>query len=694
VEWGTVSRSAEDLMGALLRQEESTIRVTYKDTEGHTHVDQEATAAAQEKATRLAERFGSWVWADDARANRLGKIYNDAFNNLVLPQFDTSPLTLPGLVSTWTMNPHQNAAIRRAVASPTTLLDHVVGAGKTATMVATAMELRRTGLAKKPMIVVPNHMLKQFTREFHELYPAAALMAISARDLHKNKRTKFMARVAGGEWDAVILTHEAFNRVPLKPATQRAYLDREMALLRQQMEMAKAAGMNSRTVKQIEDTLANAEAKVKEQLEATTEDGVYLEDTGVDLLMLDEAHEYKNLRTVSAIPGASIQGSNKATKLHMVLEYLRSQTSSGRVAVLATATPIANSISEAHVFKRYLAPERLAAMGLESFDAWAATFGTTVSQIEPDPTGAGYRMKARFARFFNVPELMRVYHCFADVRTAEDLKLPTPPVRRGPEGQRGEPMVISATEAQRAFIRSLSSQPWIREPGGVLKALGEGLRASLDMRLVGGMEEQGSKMEQVADTIAEIWQETKDIVYPVSQNDPTPQEIPGSLQLVFLDEGTPGSTARHDVNLYADLRDKLAARGMDAREIRFIHEASTDIRKEALFAACRSGEVKVLIGSTSKMGTGTNVQSRAVALHHVSYPWRPADMTQRDGREERQGNLNVSWIEGTSDDVRILYHVTERTFDEFRLNALLTFALGGDMDVAGGMWVGGYVLVS
>ncbi|MFI1568472.1 SNF2-related protein [Streptomyces sp. NPDC020490] len=716
-EWGTGPRPAQDLFTALLRQTESTIQVTYTDHEGRTYVDKDATDAAQEKAKLIAEAWDDWVWADETRATRLAGLYNEAFNNLVMPTYSGAPLTLPGLINDWTMKEHQNAAIRRIVNEPTALLAHVVGAGKTATMAAGAMELRRTGLARKPCIIVPNHMLKQWSREFRQLYPNAKILAITASDLSKKNRAKFMGRIAGGDWDAVILTHNAFNVVPVRPETQRAYLDREMKSLREQLDIAAESGMHRNTVKQIEQSLANAEAKLQQQIESMADDnGVFLEDTGIDYVFLDEAHEYKNLRTVSAIPGAAIQGSAKATKLHMVLSWLRETNESERVATLATGTPIANSVTEAYVLKRYLAPHLLDEMGLDAFDNWAATFGEVVSQLEPDPKGDGYRYKARFSRFFNVPELMAAYRTFADVQMAEDLDLPTPPVRES-DGQRGETVLIPPTPAQRQFIKELPHKPWVRKPGGVLKALGEGLRASVDldlvdatealrnlgvtpgqitsvdpatgeavldftkigdladaaatdMRSVGGSKEMGSKIPYAADKIAEIWQETKDIVYPVSADDPTPQDLPGGLQLVFLDEGTPGSTAKHAADLYADLRDELVARGMPRESIRFIHEAGTDRKKEKLFADCRAGRVRVLIGSTQKMGTGTNIQDRAVALHHLSYPWRPADMAQRDGRIERRGNLNAPWVDNTPDDVRIIYYITERTFDEFRLTTL------------------------
>lgn len=671
-EWGTDARPAGVLFEALLRQADSTLRVTWRDTAGNTIVDEAATARAREQATRLGTEFRSWVWRTPERAARLARAYNDVHNRMVPTSYDTGSLHLPGMVDEWQqrLRPHQNAAIRRIVNNPTALLAHVVGAGKTATMVAGAMELRRTGLATKPALVVPNHMLKQITREFTQLYPTARLCAISASDLSKSRRGKFMARIAAGEWDTVVLTHEAFRRLPVRPETQKAYMDLEVAQLREQLETAQEAGMGQRTVKQVETMLATAEARVEEELARVDRHGVFLEDTGIDYLFVDEAHEFKNLRTISAIPGAQIDGSAKATKLHMVLDYLRSQSTSGRVATFATGTPIANSVTEAYVLQRYLAPERLAAAGLEAFDQWAATFGEVISQLEPDPKGEGYRLKSRFARFFNVPELMQDYRLFADVQTAEDLGLPTPPVHSPTAGERGETILLPPADGQRDFLQQLPKEPWVNQPGGVLKALGRGLRASLDMRLVGRTEEEGSKLEPLAEQILTIWRETKDLTYPTSPDDPTPQEALGGLQIVFLDEGTPGGTARHGVDLYADLRDKLTAGGIPAEKVRFIHEAGTDAKKARLFADCRAGHVSVLLGSTQKLGTGANIQRRAVALHHVSYPWRPADMSQRDGRIERQGNLNMPGVPGTPDNVRILYYVTERTFDEFRLNAL------------------------
>ncbi|WP_146207073.1 UvrD-helicase domain-containing protein [Streptomyces tirandamycinicus] len=672
--WGVKGRNAYELFDSLLHQKLITITESQKLPDGSTktYVNQKATSAARNKAKEMAKEFNKWVMADQQRAERLGRIYNDKFNSIALRDYDETPLTLPGVKTGWQMRPHQNAAIRRITQEPTTLLGHVVGAGKTATMVGGAMELRRTGLASKPAIVVPNHMLEQFSREAVQLYPGAKVLAISRKDLHHKKRRKFIAKIAGGDWDVVVLTHDAFNSIPMTPKTQQAYMDKELALLRSQIEKIKARDGDDPSLKQMEQTLANQEEKLKERLETLKDErGIFFENTGIDYLFVDEAHEYKNLRTVSNLPGAAISGSSQATQLHMALGYLREHNASGRVASLATGTPIANSVTEAYVLMRYLAPHILEEAGIDDFDSWAATFGEVVTSLELAADGSGdYREKARFARFFNVPELLLGYRTFADIQTAADLNLPTPPVRAGENGRRGEVIAIPSSVEQRRYVQSLQDEDWIREPGGILKAIGFASRAAIDMRLQGGSGHEGGKLEAAAEQIARIYEEHKDTVYPVSTKDATPQELPGSLQLVFLDEGTPGSTGKIKFDAYEAMRDELVAAGVPREKVRFIHEAKDDKAKAKLFEEARNGKIAVLIGSTQKMGTGTNVQDRAVALHHLSFPWRPADMAQRDGRVERQGNLNVPGVDGTPDDVRIMYYITEGTFDEFRLGTL------------------------
>lgn len=671
-DWGTKSKPAPEIAKALLEQR--TIVVTRTVEVGGKKVtvtDDEATSEAQAKAKEMAERFSEWVWEDPERTKRLARVYNDTFNNLVMREFDDSPLALPGANAEWVMRPHQNAAIRRIVSEKSVLLAHVVGAGKTATMVAGTQELRRTGMARKPAIVVPNHMLGQFRREYLELYPDAKLLTASSADLTGKKRRRFIAKAATGDWDAVILTQGAFERIPMRAEAQEKYMRRELDKLKDEIKRAKQREGKSLTLKRLEETLKQKEAKLKQKLAAKKDAGtVHFEDTGIDYLMVDEAHGYKNLATASHIEGAAISGSARASDLHMKIEYLRERNESGRVVTLATGTPIANSVTEAYVMQRFLRPDVLEDAGVDDFDSWAATFGEIVQNLELAPDGSGFRMKARFSRFHNAAELLRMYRLAVDVQTAADLNLPTPKVRTGADGKRGEIVTVPISAEQKAFVTALPSQPWIHKQGGVLKAIGLASRAAIDMRLVGGHGEEGGKIDAAVHKIAEIYEENKDRIYPVSDKDHTPQKLPGSLQIVFMDAGTPGSTAKNAWDGYAYMKEQLVEAGVPANKVRFIHEAKTDKAKAKLFEDARNGKIAVLIGSTEKMGTGTNIQTRAVALHHMDFPWRPADMAQREGRIERQGNLNMPEIPGTADDVRILSYVTEETFDAFKLGTL------------------------
>ncbi|MFK0295636.1 helicase-related protein [Streptomyces sp. NPDC090442] len=671
-DWGTSARPAPDIAKALLEQRTIVVHKTVKVGGREMSVrDDEATSAAQAKAKEMADRFSAWVWENPERAQRLTRVYNDRFNNLVLREFDDSPLTLPGANAEWTMRPHQNAAIRRIVSEPSVLLAHVVGAGKTATMVAGTQELRRTGLARKPAIVVPNHMLGQFRREYLELYPNANLLTASSAGLTGKKRRRFIAKAATGDWDAVILTQGAFERIPMRAEAQERYMRQELDKLEDEIKRAKAREGKSLTLKRLEETLKRKEAKLKSKLASKKDQGtVHFEDTGIDYLMVDEAHGYKNLSTASHIEGASIAGSARASDLHMKIEYLRQRNDSGRVVTLATGTPIANSVTESYVMQRFLRPDILAEAGVDDFDSWAATFGEIVQNLELAPDGSGFRMKARFARFHNAADLLRMYRLAVDVQTAADLDLPTPAVRKNAEGKRGEVVTIPISAEQKAYVTALPNASWIHDKGGVLKAIGLASRAAIDMRLVGGHGEEGGKADIAARKIAEIYEENKDRVYPVSADDLTPQERPGALQIVFMDAGTPGSKAKNAWDAYDHMKDQLVQAGVPPLQIRFIHEAKTDKAKAKLFEDARNGKISVLIGSTEKMGTGTNIQARAVALHHMDFPWRPADMAQREGRIERQGNLNMPEIPGTADDVRVISYVTEETFDAFKLGTL------------------------
>ena len=663
-EWGTRRMPAPELAAVLLEQKPVVVRDRVPDTDRYI-VNADETTAAQEKATAMQERFAEWCWEDPQRASELVREYNNRFNSLVLRDYAPlgQALSLPGLTDTFTAHAHQRAAVARIISEPSVGLFHQVGAGKTATMVIAAHELRRLGLVNKPAVVVPNHMLGQFAREWLQLYPMAKILAAGTDDLTKDKRRRFVARAAANEWDAIIMTRSAFERLPVSPKVQKAYMQRELAKIRDMLDQQRARGAHL-TIKRLEKKVMRAEAAMEKRLDGVVDVGVTFEQAGIDYLYIDEAHGYKNLATVSNIPGAAIPGSNRAEDLHMKLEHLR-VTGNERVATCATATPIANSITEAHVMCRYLRPDLLEDAGIKHFDAWAATFAECVTQMEMAVTGGGnYRLKTRFARFQNVPEMLRILHLVADVKTAEDLKLPTPPLKPRKDGQQlPETVVIPTPPEVKEYLLKLADRAEkvknklvTPEEDNMLKISTDGRKAALDMRLVGeGKPIEGRcKLDAVADNVARIHHITRKIAYRVPRTDVRHPTL-GSLQLVFCDLSTPDP---RQWNAYHELRRLLVQRGLSAEEVRFIHEAKSDTEKARLFEACRTGQVAVLVGSTEKMGVGTNIQARAIALHHVDCPWRPADIEQREGRILRQGNQHTS-------GVRIYRYVVEGSFDGF-----------------------------
>jgi N12 class adenine-specific DNA methylase/SAM-dependent methyltransferase len=662
--WGTGRYPAPDLAQAVLEQRAIVVHDTVTDAAGNQRsvLNADATLAAQEKAAELAGRFADWAWEDPGRAAALARTYNDRFNSLVLRSYDDASLSLPGLALTFRPRPHQVAAVARMIVEPAVLLAHEVGAGKTAEMVMGVTELRRLGLVAKPAVVVPNHMLEQFAREWLQLYPRARVLVAGQEDLQRDRRREFIARCATGTWDGIVMSRSAFERIPLSASEQQQYLDRELAQLRQWIQAAR--GGDRRTVKKLEKTLLRAEERIKAKLDSAKDPGITFEATGIDYLCVDEAHGYKNLRTPSNISDAAIDGSMRASDLDMKIDYLR-RRNGARVVTFATATPIANSVTEAYVMQRYLRPDVLEAAGIEVFDTWAATFGQVVSQVELAPEGgSSFRMKSRFARFANVPEMLRMFHVAADVKTADDLALPVPALRQRPDGQRApETVTVEPSEQLLGYVRDLGDRAArVRnravgpEEDNMLKISGDGRRAALDLRLLGLPQTTAGKITAAADRIAAIWKAHQDEDYFDPGGLPYPAR--GSLQLVFCDLGTPGT----GWNAYDELRGQLAARGLPPESVRFIHDARTDRDKAQLFAACRAGRVAVLIGSTEKMGVGTNVQDRAIALHHLDAPWRPADVAQRDGRVLRQGNLNP--------EVAIIRYVTERSFDGYMWQTL------------------------
>ncbi|MGO2170501.1 MAG: helicase-related protein [Micrococcaceae bacterium] len=662
-EWGTERRPAPDLAQSVMEQKRIQVYDEHRDPDGTTIriFNPVETTAAQEKADQLQERFSEWVWEEPERARVLTDEYNRRFNSIVLRDYTTAGeyLTFPGMAKSFTPRPHQRAAVGRMIAEPATGLFHEVGAGKTAEMVAGVMEMRRMGLIQKPMVVVPNHMLEQFSREWLQIYPRARVLAASSGDLTADRRRLFVARAAASDWDGIILTQGAFARIRVDPETEHRYIERQVVELKAAYEAAK--GEDRMSVKRIQKRLLQAENKLKGLVDKARDPGITFEATGVDYVVVDEMHMYKNLATESNIRDASIDGSERASDLHLKLESLRHR-GHDRVVTGATATPIANSVTEAYVMQRYLRPDLLEEAGLGHFDAWAATFGETVTEMEMSPTGSSFRLKTRFARFQNVPEMLRLWSVFADVKTAEDLKLPVPEIAERGDGKRAaDTVVIEPTRELQAYIDDIAtraervqSKAVRPDEDNMLKISTDGRKAALDVRLVLPATPSGpSKVDVAADMIHRVWNQHADRSF----TDPTtdePSPVRGGLQLVFCDLGTPN---KDRWNVYDELRAQLQQRGMPDGAVRFMHEAKTDTDKARLFAAARTGHIAVLVGSTEKMGVGTNVQARAVALHHLDCPWRPSDIAQREGRVIRQGNQN--------DEVVITRIVTEGSFDSY-----------------------------
>ncbi|WP_240987098.1 helicase-related protein [Arthrobacter sp. Soil736] len=671
--WGTQRMPASDVLKQVLEQRP--VRVTDEGENNRRVLNPTETAAAQEKAQLLQERFSEWVWEEPERATRLIDEYNRRFNSIVLRDYSTEGerLTLPGMAKDFSPRPHQRAAVARMLSEPAVGLFHQVGAGKTAEMVMGVMELRRLGMVNKPAVVIPNHMLEQFAREWLQIYPQARILAASSDDLAGDKRRQFVARAAANEWDAVIMTRTAFQRVSLSPEAEASYLKAEVAQLRAELEAAKDNGQengraNSSIVKRLEKAVLAQEESLKAKLDTPADPGISFEETGIDYLVVDELHDYKNLRTPSNIPGAAIQGSQRASDLHMKTEYLR-EREGRRVITGATATPIANSVTEMYVMQRYLRPDLLRAAGIQDFNTWAATFGQVVEEMELSVAGGDrFKLKSRFAKFQNVPELLKMFHTFADVKTAEDLKLPVPTLApRDGDGLRQPNMLaVDPSPELREYIQDIGDrvdriqQRLVEsEEDNMLKVSSDGRKAALDMRLVDpALFQRGpTKISATADLLASVYAEHKDRIY----TDPTtgePEPVPGALQLVFCDFGTPSERW----NVYGELKDQLRRRGVPEHMVRFIHEAKNDSEKGRLFAAARSGQIAVLVGSTSKMGVGTNIQKRAVHLVDMDAPWRPADVEQRHGRILRQGNQNP--------EVRISQVVTKESFDSFMWQGL------------------------
>lgn len=593
-------------------------------------VNKKETLLAREKQEALKEQFKNWIFEDIERRDVVVNLYNKQFNRIRLREYDGSHLTLPNMSNLITLKPHQKNAIARILYSKdNTLLAHCVGAGKTFEMVASCMELRRLGLARKPLIAVPNHLVEDWGKEFYKLYPNAKILVATKRDFQKDRRQRLISKIATGDYDAVIMAHSSFEKIPVSRETQKNFINNEIQQIERALESAETDGGKSRTVLQLETAKKNAEKRLEELLNSKVKDDVIdFEKLGVDYLFIDEAHNYKNLYTytkMSNIAGVQHTRSQKASDMFMKTQYLL-EKNNGKGVVFATGTPVSNSMSELYTMQRYLQPKTLEEMGLYSFDDWASTFGEVVSSFELAPDGSGYRVQERFSKFNNIPELMNMFREVADIQTPDMLKLPVPALKNN------EYNVVSseATKDIKEFIQSLAERSKAIKEGNVnpkvdnmLKITNEGKKAALDMRLIDEMYDDivTSKVNKAVENIFKIYQDSADFK---------------GTQLVFCDMSTPTKiSGKYDV--YNDIRNKLIEKGVKPDDIEFMHNADTDSKKANVFKNVRIGNIRILIGSTSKMGAGTNVQDKLVALHHIDVPWRPNDIEQRERKNIKTG---------------------------------------------------------
>lgn len=647
--YGTKRRSFYDLLQSSLNMQPARVDDYVEEPDGKKRAvpNVKETRLAQDKQKQIEAAFRDWIFKDPDRRRRLTAYYNEHYNNLRPREYDGSFLTFPGMNPEITLRPHQRNAVARILFGGNTLVAHAVGAGKTIVMGAAAMEKKRLGLCSKTMIVVPNHLTEQIGSELLTLYPNANILVAAKRDFEKDRRKLFCSRIATGNYDIVILGHSQFTRLPLSDERQQQFLRDEIEQFTEVINAAKKERTGQElSVKQLERAKKSLEARLEKLMDAPKDDAVTFEELGVDSLMVDEAHQFKNLAVqtkMQNVSGITTTESRKATDLLMKCQYL-DEITGGKGVVFCTGTPISNSAAELYTMMRYIQADTLREHGLYAFDAWAANFGETVSAMELAPEGTGYRMKTRFARFNNLPELISMWKLAADVQTADMLKLEVP------ELEGGKPTVIMCppTELQKQTIQALGERAETVRAGSVdphmdnmLKITTDGRKLALDQRLLNPAlpDDPGSKANACADKVYEIWAQTRE---------------QRSAQLIFSDLATPGTGAW---NVYDDIRDKLIARGVPKEEIAYIHDANTDAKKAALFARVRTGKVRVLLGSTQKMGAGTNVQTKLIALHHLDVPWRPSDIEQREGRILRQGNENKR--------VQIFRYATEGSFDAY-----------------------------
>lgn len=645
--YGTKRMTAYHILEQTLNQKDVRVFDYIEDENGNKKavLNKKETAIAQDRQELIKQKFLEWIWRDIDRRERLCHIYNETFNSIRPREYDGRHIHFEGMNPEISLRPHQINAIAHILYGGNTLLAHEVGAGKTYEMVAAAMEMKRLGLCTKSLIVVPNHITEQWAAEFLQLYPSANILVATKKDFEKQNRKKFCSRISTGDYDAIIIGHSQFEKIPMSAERQQAILQQQIDEILFGIEQAKSQKAERYTIKQMERTRKSLEAKLaKLNDQSRKDDVVTFEELGIDRIFIDESHYCKNLFLMTKmrnVGGIAQTEAQKSSDLFMKCQYLDELTG-GRGVIFATGTPISNSMVELYTIQRYLQYRTLQEMGLIHFDDWASNFGETVTAIELSPEGSGYRAKTRFAKFYNLPELMSVFKQVADIQTADMLHLPVPKATFHTE-------VIEPSEIQQEMIKGLAERAEKIRGGGVdphvdnmLRITNDGRKLALDMRLIQPLapDDPDGKVAVCARNVYRIWEQTKE---------------KRSTQLVFCDLSTP--TTDGSFSVYDDLKKKLLDAGIPEEEIAFIHTADSEAKKKELFAKVRSGQVRVLLGSTQKMGAGTNVQDRLIALHDLDCPWRPSDLQQRLGRIVRQGNEN--------EEVEIFRYVTEGTFDAY-----------------------------
>ena len=675
--YGTERANAYRILEDTLNLRDVRIYDTVEDPDGKERrvLNQKETTLAQQKQQAIKDAFRDWIWRDPERRQTLVQKYNEMFNATRLREYDGSHITFGGINPEIRLRPHQLNAIAHVLYGGNTLLAHEVGAGKTFEMVAAAMESKRLGLCQKSLFVVPNHLTEQWASEFLRLYPSANILVATKKDFETRNRKKFCSRIATGDYDAVIIGHSQFERIPVSAERQERLLQEQIWEIEEGLSELKASNAERFTIKQLEKTKKSLEARLDKLHKGERKDDVVtFEQLGVDRLFVDEAHSYKNLflyTKMRNVAGISTTEAQKSSDMLLKCRYLDELTG-GKGVVFATGTPVSNSMTELYTMMRYLQHDMLKRNHLTHFDNWASTFGETTTAIELAPEGTGYRARTRFAKFFNLPELMTIWKESADIKTADQLNLPTPEVVFHNE-------VAQPTEHQQAMVQELSEraaevhsgkvEPW---QDNMLKITSDGRKLGLDQRILNPMlpDDPSSKVNQCVENIAQIWRDGQadkltqlvfcDISTPKAAPSKRVAKAAGGLdspELRALELLTEQGEPERPFSVYDDIRSKLIARGIPAEEIAFIHDANTEARKKELFAKVRSGQVRVLMGSTFKMGAGMNVQDRLIALHDLDCPWRPGDLEQRKGRIVRQGNQNPT--------VHIYRYVTEGTFDSY-----------------------------